>query len=128
MASHARDKHGVIDVDKLVEILPTLIRENDTIKGAIITALTGVVATHDDIKELIREMDVRFEEENKRFEAIDRRFDANQTEIASMHSDIKRVSLNLDTLSGRSGDDVEAMVRDLIADILIENKIDVSEI
>ncbi|MEX2717911.1 MAG: hypothetical protein Q6370_016565, partial [Candidatus Sigynarchaeota archaeon] len=57
-----------IDIDELVKILPKLIRENDTVKGAIISALSGVVATKDDIKALILEMDKRFEAVDKRFE------------------------------------------------------------
>ena len=68
-----------INIDELLKILPTLIRENDTIKGAIITALSGVVATKEDIKELIQQMDKRFEalqqQMDKRFEAMDKRFD-----------------------------------------------------
>ena len=56
-----------IDINELIKILPTLIRENDTVKGAIITALSGVVATKDDIKELIQQMDKRFEVMDKRF-------------------------------------------------------------
>jgi hypothetical protein len=35
-----------IDIDELLEIPPKLIRENDTEKGAINSALFGVVATH----------------------------------------------------------------------------------
>ncbi|MHA1732593.1 MAG: hypothetical protein ACTSU5_11670 [Promethearchaeota archaeon] len=81
-----------IDIDELLQILPRLIRENDTVKGAIITALSGVVATRDDIKELIAEMDKRFEavdrrfealqkEMDRRFEAVDRRFEALQKEM-----------------------------------------------
>jgi hypothetical protein len=76
----------VIDIDELIRILPKLIRENDTVKGAIISALSGVVATRDDIKELIHEMDKRFEsmqkqidkgftETNKKFETVFRRLD-----------------------------------------------------
>ncbi|MHA1405741.1 MAG: hypothetical protein ACTSSI_18415 [Candidatus Helarchaeota archaeon] len=36
------------DIEKLKRILPKLIRENDEIKGAIITALSGVIATGED--------------------------------------------------------------------------------
>jgi hypothetical protein len=76
-------------VKKLLEILPRLIRENDTVKGAIITALSGVVATREDFKEFIREIDKRFDanqaEMNRRFDAnqaeMNRRFDANQAEM-----------------------------------------------
>ncbi len=74
-----------INIDELLKILPTLIRENDTIKGAIITALSGVVATKEDIKELIQQMDKRFEalqqQMDKRFEAMDKRFEALQQQM-----------------------------------------------
>jgi hypothetical protein len=70
-----------IDIDELIRILPTLIRENDTVKGAIITALSGVVATKEDIKELILQMDKRFEAVDKRFEAVDKRFEAVQQQM-----------------------------------------------
>jgi hypothetical protein len=71
-----------IDIDELLKILPKLIRENDTVKGAIISALSGVVATHEDIVELNKAMDKRFEAMQKtmdqRFEAMDKRFEAMQ--------------------------------------------------
>ncbi|MHA1651695.1 MAG: hypothetical protein ACTSYB_16000 [Candidatus Helarchaeota archaeon] len=78
-----------INIDELLKILPTLIRENDTVKGAIITALSGVVATKEDIKELILQMDKRFEalqqQMDKRFEALqqqmDKRFEALQQQM-----------------------------------------------
>ncbi len=72
------------DIDELVKILPTLIRENDTVKGAIITALSGIVATRDDIKDLMREMDKRFEAMDKRFEAMDKRFDGIEHQLKSI--------------------------------------------
>ena len=53
MTARITKNAGDIDIQKLIEILPKLIRENDTVKGAIITALSGVVATKDDIKVLI---------------------------------------------------------------------------
>ena len=114
MTARTTKNPGDIDIKKLIEILPKLIRENDTVKGAIITALSGVVATKDDIKELIKEMD-------KRFEAI-------QSETSGLHTDVKRIALDLATLSGRSGDDLEAMVRDLMADMLVKYKVDISNV
>nr|MDO8112624.1 DUF3782 domain-containing protein [Candidatus Sigynarchaeota archaeon] len=114
-----------IDIDELLKILPKLIRENDTVKGAIISALSGVVATKEDIRELIREMDKRFDtmqkESNQRFEAI-------QKELVSLRMDIKRIAVELATLSMRSGDDLEIMVRELLADTLVKNKINVSDV
>jgi len=73
-----------IDVDELMRVLPKLIRENDTIKGAIITALSRVVATREDIRELIEAMDKRFEAMDKRFEAMDKRFEAMDKRFEAM--------------------------------------------
>ena len=58
----------MIDKNELLKLLPKLIREDDEIKGAIITALSGVVATKDDIARIIENSNRRFEEINKRFE------------------------------------------------------------
>ncbi len=64
----------MIDKDELLKILPRHIREDDAIRGAIIAALCGVIATREDIKDIIREMDKRFEAVDKQFLAIDKRF------------------------------------------------------
>ncbi|MHA1734035.1 MAG: hypothetical protein ACTSU5_19005 [Promethearchaeota archaeon] len=68
-----------IDVDELIRVLPKLIKENDAVLGAIVSALSGVVATHEDVLSVIREMHERFEaqtrEMNERFERVDERFE-----------------------------------------------------
>ncbi|MHA1371377.1 MAG: hypothetical protein ACTSRA_16865 [Promethearchaeota archaeon] len=64
-----------INKEELLRILPQLIREDDTIKGAIITALSGVVATREDIRDLIEAMDRRFEEAAKEREALREQMD-----------------------------------------------------
>ena len=84
------------DTNYLLDILPKLIKENDTIKGAIISILSGIVATKEDIKDVIRAMDKRFEaiqlqmdkrfeaiqlQMDKRFEAMDKRFEAMQLQM-----------------------------------------------
>ena len=66
----------MIDKNELLKLLPKLIREDDEIKGAIITALSGVVATKDDIARIIENSNRRFEAMDKRFEAMDKRFEA----------------------------------------------------
>jgi hypothetical protein len=132
MTARTTKKPMDIDIQWLIDILPKLIRENDTVKGAIISALSGVVATKDDIKELIKEMDKRFDAVDKRFEAMqeqtNKRFEAVEAGISGLQENVKRMALDLATLSGRSGTDLEAMVRDLMADTLIRHKIDVSTI
>ena len=65
----------MIDKNELLKLLPKLIREDDEIKGAIITALSGVVATKEDIASLIEHSNRRFEEIEKRFEEIEKRFE-----------------------------------------------------
>ncbi|MBD3214146.1 MAG: hypothetical protein GF311_16170 [Candidatus Lokiarchaeota archaeon] len=77
-----------IDIDELLKILPKLIRENDTVKGAIISALSGVVATHEDIVELNKAMD-------KRFEAMDKRFDALRVDISELKSMLGNIQKTL---------------------------------
>lgn len=55
----------MIDKNELIRILPKLIKEDDTIKGAIISALSSVVATKDDIERLIEHSNRHFEEARK---------------------------------------------------------------
>jgi len=59
---------------------------------------------------------------------MDKRFEAVHAETLGLQMDVKRIALDLSTLSGRSGDDLEAMVRDLMADMLVKHKIDVSNV
>ncbi len=74
-----------MDKEEFLKLLPKLIREDDEVKGAIITALSGVVATREDIKDLIQRMDKRFEAMQKQ---MDERFKMVMLEMA----DQKRVS------------------------------------
>ena len=62
---------------EFLKLLPKLIREDDAVKGAIITALSGVVATKEDIARLIEHSNRRFEEVNDRFEEVNNRFENN---------------------------------------------------
>ncbi len=68
-----------MEKEEFLRLLPKLIREDDEVKGAIITALSGVVATKEDIRQVINEFDKRFEASDKRFDAMqkdmDKRFD-----------------------------------------------------
>jgi len=66
----------MIDKNELLKLLPKLIREDDEIKGAIITALSGVVTTKEDIARIIENSNRQFEAMDRRFEAMDRRFEA----------------------------------------------------
>jgi len=97
-----------IDIDELVKILPKLVRENDTVKGAIITALTGVVATRDDIRDLIREMDERF---NAMQQQMDERFNGVQSQL-------KGISESLNDLKRSFGAPFEQFARNVVSRIL----------
>jgi hypothetical protein len=113
------ERQKLIDVQKLIEMLPKLIRENDTVKGAIITALSGVVATKDDIKALIAEMDKRFEAVDKRFEVMqqqmDKRFEAAQQGTDAQHE--KVISILTD-IKDAIGVPFEQFARNVVSRIL----------
>ena len=126
-----------INIDQLIEILPKLIRENDRIKGAIISALAGVVATKEDIALLIQEMDKRFEamqkEMDKRFEAMDKRFEAGDKRFETMQSETNKrfealdrkidsrfdlVMSTLNSIQTQIGKPFEQFARNVVARIL----------
>ncbi|HME56459.1 MAG TPA: hypothetical protein VKM55_29940 [Candidatus Lokiarchaeia archaeon] len=108
-----------IDIDELVKILPKLVRENDTVKGAILTALTGVVATRDDIRDLIREMDERF---NAVQQQMDERFKAAQQQMDDkfngVQSQLKTISESLSDLKRSFGAPFEQFARNVVSRIL----------
>ena len=74
----------MFDKNELLKLLPKLIREDDEIKGAIITALSGVVATKEDIERIIENSNRRFEAMDKRFEAMDKRFETMDKRFETM--------------------------------------------
>ncbi|MHA1266814.1 MAG: hypothetical protein ACTSRS_16375 [Candidatus Helarchaeota archaeon] len=109
-----------IDIDELIEILPKLIRENDTIKGAVISALGGIVATKEDIKFLIESMNKRFEavdkrfEElielmDKRFEAVDKRFEAMDKRFEAMDKRFEAMDKRFEAVDKRFEELIELM-------------------
>jgi len=64
-----------MEKEEFLKLLPKLIQEDNEVKGAIITALSGVMATKDDIERVIRNSNQRFEEVNQRFEGVNQRFE-----------------------------------------------------
>ncbi len=90
----------MLDKNELLKLLPKLIREDDEVKGAIITALSGVVATKDDIKLVIEEFDERFEGMDKRFEELIKLMNKG-FEDARKDRELLRVSIT--TISTRGG-------------------------
>ena len=79
----------MIDKNELIKLLPKLIKENDEIRGAVISALSGVISTKDDLKVFSERMDKQFEElikqMDKRFESMqqqmDKRFESMQQQM-----------------------------------------------
>ncbi|MHA1790999.1 MAG: hypothetical protein ACTSVI_00045 [Promethearchaeota archaeon] len=77
------------DIDKILEILPKLIKEDDRVKGAILSILSSIVATKDDFKDFIQQINERFEamleQMDERFNAMleqmDKRFNAMQEQM-----------------------------------------------
>lgn len=77
-----------MEKEEFLKLLPKLIREDDEVKGAIISALSGVMATKEDIQRVIEHSDKRFEalqkEMDKRFEAMDKRFETMNKRFETM--------------------------------------------
>ncbi|MHA1727857.1 MAG: hypothetical protein ACTSWY_03915 [Promethearchaeota archaeon] len=100
-------KYYRMEKNEFLKLLPKLIREDDEVKGAIITALSGVVATKDDIQQLIKVMDKRFESVDKRFESVDKRFDrliqVMENEFKDAKDDRLLIKTSLGSLGNRSG-------------------------
>jgi hypothetical protein len=94
-----------MDKEEFLRLLPKLIRENDEVKGAIITALSGVVATKEDIKDLIEIMDKRFESMDKRFESVqeqlDKRFESMDKRFESMDKRFESMDKRFESMDKR---------------------------
>ncbi len=63
-----------MEKEEFLRLLPRLIREDDEVKGAIVSALSSVMATKNDIEKVIEHSDKRFEAMQKqmddRFEKV----------------------------------------------------------
>ena len=114
-----------MEKEDFLKLLPKLILEDNEVKGAIITTLSGVVATKDDIKQLIEHSNKRFEalqeQMDKRFEQMDKRFEAQ-------NKDIKYIKAAVGSLGRRSGKALENTILELLNDKLIKENINTSEI
>ena len=129
-----------MEKEEFLRLLPKLIVEDNEIKGAIITALSGVIATKEDITKLIEHSDKRFEamEEDlkkviehsdkrfeavdkrfevidKRFEAIDKRFDAQDKKIDGNHDEVMFILTNIQQTLGKP---FEQFARNVIVRLL----------
>lgn len=91
--------------------MPKLISEDDEVKSAIITALSGVVATKDDIASLIEHSNRRFEQIDKRFGQMDKRFEALQIQIDQNY---RILNSKIDKLGSRAGRELEEVIIKLL--------------
>jgi len=114
-----------MEKEDFLKLLPKLIRESDEVKGAIITALSGVVATKDDIARIIEHSDRRFEAMDKRFEILIEQMNRGFEEA---RKERLQIDVKLETLGGRSGVNLENTILYLLKDKLIQENIQESEI
>ena len=115
-----------MEKEEFLRLLPKLILEDNDVKGAIITALSGVVATKDDIARIIEHSDRRFDDINKRFEAMqlqmDKRFEAMQQQMdkrfealqIQIDTNYKELRSEIRSFGSRSGKSLEASVLKLL--------------
>ncbi|TFG22644.1 MAG: hypothetical protein EU532_14200, partial [Promethearchaeota archaeon] len=107
-----------MEKEEFLKLLPKLIRENDEVKGAIITALSGVVATKEDITRMIEHSDRRFE---RLVEQMNKGFEEARKERL-------QIDAKLETIGRRSGVNLENTILYLLQDKLIQENIQESEI
>ena len=121
----------MIDKNELLKLLPKLIREDDEIKGAIITALSGVVATKEDIERIIENSNRRFEAMDKRFEVMDKRFETMDKRFADARNHREEIEKSMivirETISEMlqnmaTKTDLESLRSEIKEDIRIGNK------
>ena len=113
-----------MEKEEFLRLLPKLIREDDEVKGAIITALSGVVATKDDIQRVIEHSDKRFEalqqetdkrfkafqeELDKRFEIVDEKKKKNQEILISHSKSLEFIMKNMPNIQNLK--DIDARMK-----------------
>jgi hypothetical protein len=114
-----------IDIAELLKILLKLILENNTVKRAIISALSGVVATHDDIVKLTEAMDKLFEQMDNRFKKLIDLMNTGFTE-ARKERDSLRVAIY--SINSRGGEKLENLILNMLSDKLLQQNIERSNI
>ena len=102
-----------MEKDEFIKLLPQLIREDDTVKGAIISALSGVVATKEDIKEVIAEFDKRFESMDKRFESMDKRFESMDKRFGELQNTMERRFKKIDERFEKMDERFETLIQQM---------------
>ena len=80
-----------MEKEDFLRLLPKLIVEDNEVKGAIVTALSGVMATKHDIERVIEHSDKHFERMNKRFEKMDERFERMDKRFEKMDGRIEKL-------------------------------------
>ncbi|MHA1282886.1 MAG: hypothetical protein ACTSQP_10310 [Promethearchaeota archaeon] len=91
----------MIDKKELIKLIAKLIREDDEIKGAIITALSGVVATKEDIARLIEHSNRRFGETNKRFEEMNKHFEDINKRFEEINKRFEEINKRFEDINKR---------------------------
>ena len=91
-----------MEKEDFLKLLPKLIVEDNEVKGAIITALSGVMATKHDIERIIEHSDKRFEKIDKRFEKMDKHFEKMDERIEKLQEILISHTQALTQLNERS--------------------------
>lgn len=107
-----------MEKEEFLRLLPKLIREDDEVKGAIITALSGVVSTKSDIERVIEQSD-------KRFETLILQINK---EFSEVKNEIKKIQVAVGSIGDRSGKALEDTIIELLSDKIIQENIQASKI
>jgi len=85
-----------MEKEEFLRLLPKLIREDDKVKGAIISALSGVMSTKSDIEKIIEHSEKRFEELLKH---INTGFEQSKREQQDLSNKIDEINVGIGSLS-----------------------------
>ena len=115
------------NLEELKRILPQLIKEDDAIRGAIISALSEIMVTRDDLKLLVEEMRDGFKQMDGRFEKMDSRFEElaiqNQKGFAELRQAISVLSVSISRIESKEGHLLENTILNLLKESLLLEKI-----
>ncbi|MHA1490943.1 MAG: hypothetical protein ACTSRI_15015 [Promethearchaeota archaeon] len=90
-----------MEKEDFLKLLPKLIIEDNEVKGAIVTALSGVMATKNDIERVIEHSDKRFEKMDERFEKMDERFEKMDERFEKMDERFEKMDKRFEKMDER---------------------------
>lgn len=131
-----------MEKEEFLKLLPKLILEDNEVKGAVLTALSGVMATERDIKRIIEHSDKRFEKIDERIKKAQKTLISHTQTLTQLNERTNNLSANfsrvenirttefktldgkIDSLTDKVDKKIDSVKEDIteIKDLLTKNK------